>query len=223
MDSNSVAGPPSSLEQRKPYHAYVHSLSDRWLKLRHLDQFMDPGSSEFPEKGSIKHRISIIEDIESNQSVTEVYDAAGLEAFLDSSSAQRNRLIIVENLSKEIVEILGQRFDVDPTFFASYIYALDWFGRASSPTTVPLRHSNIRKQSFVQLRYLEARTVKIDDQDSAQPIERLLCVDSNILRKVSLMNLGSTSNSVGFARRQIALWMDPKDSDILTGNFLEGI
>lgn len=62
------------------------------------------------------------------------------------------RVLIIEYISKELIEDLGTRFDIDPWFFASYIRQA-WRNTKTQSTqncTIPSRE---RMQNFVALNY----------------------------------------------------------------------
>ena len=124
---------------RQPYHAYVHSLCGRWRRLQHLDNFMNEPFHRALPRGRPSPSVAII-DV-STLGITlegEFTEAASLLKYLDSSSSgARSRYFVIEDLSVDIIELRGTRFDVEPEFFSAHIYSLDWFSRCSSPTTVP--------------------------------------------------------------------------------------
>ena len=61
------------------------------------------------------------------------------------------RIIIIEDLTTEIVEILGSSLDIDPLFFASHIHSTEKSVRFQAPelTTLPSRY----QQNFVNIHY----------------------------------------------------------------------
>jgi hypothetical protein len=202
----------TTLPDRKPYHQFVHSICDRWPQLKHLDNFL----SDIPchPKGRPQTRIAVLDfdphwqTVAINEPFT---NSIGLQSFLNCDDGEkRSRIFIVENLSRDVVELLGARLHLDPAFFSSHIYGLDWFSRTSSPSMVPTSWSSIRNNSFTQLRYLEARNVK-ETCGAPYDVEnlKLVCFNSHIIRKISLNKLSSANGIVGFARRQVTIWMNP--------------
>jgi hypothetical protein len=142
--------------------------------------------------------------------IKEFTDIPSLSSSL-SKPPKQSRLLVVEDLSTNMIELLGRHFDVNPAFFSSHICAIDWFSRAASPTTVPFSKSEAREHTFFQLRYLEARPVKSQHQSQSR-IQRPACFDSNLLRKLSIMKVACAKNLIGFARRQVSIWMEPLDN-----------
>ena len=200
----------------KTYHSYVQSLSSRWRRLEHLNSFMNENST----RRFHQPRIAVLDFDDHNGLEPRVINLPGLSAILDQSSTFKGgRLFLVEDLSNEVVELLGSRLDIEPEFFASHIYSLDWFSRASSPTTVPNIYSTICAQSFVRFRYLEARSVLVKANQEIN-IDRLPCTNSNLLRKVSIMKLESTNGMVGLERRHVTIWVKPgANTSNWTGEF----
>jgi hypothetical protein len=200
---------PQAEHNRLPYHRFVHALCDKWPLLQHLDNFMnEPLHRTFPREGP-KARIAVLDFCDTGITSQGTFDQADkFSTFLDQVQRKGStRLFLVEDLSRDIVEILGSRFDVDPAFFAWHVGGMGWFSRRSSPSTVPGSQSSSREQSFVKFRYLEARPVL--GRYDGQPVERYPCLDSNVLRKVSIMKLASLQHAIGMARRQITMWMNP--------------
>ena len=194
------------------YHNYVHSLSTRWPLLQQLDVFMNDPFGRSIRRGNPRPRVAVLEfshtGIAPEMEFTSAYD---FRMFLDQS-AQATRLFLVEDLSLELIEILGGHFDVDPLFFATHLWQNDWYNRHSSPATVPYSYTRTQEQSFHHFRYLEGRPLAAP-AGVKYPITRLPCWDSNILRKMTIMNLGSTRQLIGFARRHITIWMKPHDNE----------
>jgi hypothetical protein len=128
-----------------------------------------------------------------------------LQPLLDVSSCTSDaRLFVIEDLSVDFIELFGSRLHIDPAFFSSHVYALGWYSRCPSPTTIPPSRSNVKTRLFLQFRYIEARSVT--GIIPGTHADRLPCVDSNTLRKISILPLSSTLGCIGFARRQTAVW-----------------
>jgi hypothetical protein len=139
-----------------------------------------------------------------------------LMTFLRSNAIIKEtcRLFIVEDLSPDIIEILGSGFDVDPSFFAQHV-CLQWFSARAAPGRVPSSYSAKRWQSFVSFPYLEARPLKAALGES---LERVQSWNSNSFRKVLLMNLPACCTApIGFARRAASVWMSCPTEENWTG------
>lgn len=194
-------------ERPGDYHRFVHALCDKWPLLQHLDNFMNkPIHRTFPPGGP-KARIAVLNFCDTGITSQGTFDEVDkFSSFLEQDTEKSGtRLFLVEDLSTDLVEILGSRFDVDPAFFAWHVGGMGWFSRRSSPSTVPGSQSSSKEQSFVKLRYLEARPV-LGHYDG-QAVERYPCLESNVLRKASIMKLSSVQHAIGMARRHATMWM----------------
>lgn len=207
FDKNQTRTVSSTMSQSR-YHSYIQSLSPRWRVLEHLDDFLKENRNTSRLTGSPKPRLAVLnfDNMEVTSHVIDIYDLA--EVLQNTSSRKGGRLFLVEDLSNEVIEILGTHLDIEPEFFASHIYGLDWFPRTSSMATIPRVRSATQGQSFVKIRYLETRSVARKN-DHPVGIHRPACMDSNVLRKVSIMKLESTKGLVGFCRRHVTIWMKP--------------
>lgn len=89
-------------------------------------------------------------------------------------------ILIVEDLSRDVIEILGSAFDIDPLFFASHIYGP--YVKISSPkASTSMLPSKIRNQNFLSLQY--QRVLEFEDN----PRDLRLFRDCNVPRRVTLL------------------------------------
>ena len=146
-------------------------------------------------------------------------DLEKVQVFLETQEGlNASRLFLIENISSELIEVLGAQLDVDPSFFSRHLCEVDWYSRHSSPTTVPSSFITTRGQSFIHFPYLEARPVTGDGEtESESAIKRLPRWESNIYRKITIMKLGSVRTRIGFARRHLTIWMIPLGDKNWTG------
>ena len=96
-------------------------------------------------------------------------------------SSVSNRLLVVEDLTKDVIEILGSALDLDPMFFAYHI------DNAVSKTTslklwATILPSKIKSQSFLNLHYYNALEFDCDPSASKRFMS-----DSNVPRRVRLL------------------------------------
>ena len=90
------------------------------------------------------------------------------------------RLLIVEDVSNDIVETLGSLLNIDPFFFASHIDTaqIDIATTRPSIATLP---STRRSQNFLNLHY--HRVLEFENLESKQTLLR----DMNVPRKVKIL------------------------------------
>lgn len=67
------------------------------------------------------------------------------------------RLYVVEDLSRDVIELLGDRYDVDPAFFREHILDFSWFNVRDPWKDSPNLVKDSRNQSWTQIRYVTAR------------------------------------------------------------------
>jgi len=78
--------------------------------------------------------------------------ADGLEDALRGGSGNDSadrpvRLLIVEDLSSRVIEILGARFDIDPAFFREHIDDYSWYNIRDRWMDPPNLKAGIRQQN----------------------------------------------------------------------------
>ncbi|KAE9377400.1 hypothetical protein N431DRAFT_480447 [Stipitochalara longipes BDJ] len=67
------------------------------------------------------------------------------------------RLIIVENVCAQTINLLGEKFDIDPQFFADHLNNEPWYRIANVADRIPALPSTQKHHDFLQLRYIEPR------------------------------------------------------------------
>src|SRR5258707_15169024 len=73
---------------------------------------------DFPSSGSpIRRNFTIANELE-----TTLHNAPNIDLAKTTT-----RLIVVEDLSRRVIEILGSKFDIDPTFFRGHIDDYAWY------------------------------------------------------------------------------------------------
>jgi hypothetical protein len=188
------------------YHKYIRCLGKSWPQLRLLDDFMSHVSHEI-SKRCLKNVIQV--DVSAVQVSFKEVDQLGL-SFPNSGL----RILLLEDLTPDLIEAIGSTFDVDPLFFSAHLYDQDWFSRHSSPATVSSSATRIRERRFQQIRYLETRPLKACPKQDQKPMdyERERCSSSNVVRNVSILKLSSTEGLMGFSRRQLTVWVHPDNN-----------
>ncbi|KAH8591277.1 hypothetical protein B0O99DRAFT_690880 [Bisporella sp. PMI_857] len=105
-----------------------------------------------------------------------------LEALLDAEvSGCQGRIIIIEDLSKAVIETLGWSLDIDPLFFASQIHG-PTMDVASSKPSIAILPSRSLTQNFLSVQY--QRPV---DFDACSIAPRKMLCNSNVPRRLVLL------------------------------------
>lgn len=75
------------------------------------------------------------------------------------------RLFVVQDLSPEVIELLGDKLRVDPAVFLTHIWTKNWYNKGVSQSLVSPSHSGMARQSFVRFRYVVAREVRLEEAE----------------------------------------------------------
>lgn len=154
-------------------------------------------------------RIVCLEFCTSSKSpIRRSLDLNNLALLLRNTKRERGdmcgRLLIIEDLSNDIVETLGSLLDIDPLFFASHIDIFQDEIATTRPSTATLP-STMRSQGFLNLPY--HRVIQFENIESEQGLLR----DMNVPRKVAILPRLKGIN-VGLARHCCSiLKTDSKD------------
>jgi hypothetical protein len=179
----------------RSYQSLVASLCPRFPHLSHLSNFLE-NSSPYP-----LGRIACLEFFGSNgagPTTARRLTLAELTSLIKprQGSPTCNRVLIIEDLTKEVIEVLGSGLSIDPTFFAHHLHS----SRIEDSTayTCPIRVlPSVRNQeNFIIVSYVA--TVIFDRADP--PPDRLRC-SSNVRRKLTVLGLGL---SCGFSAALIS-------------------
>jgi hypothetical protein len=142
-------------------------------------------------------------------------DLSGLAIVLQNPYAKSGsllgRILIVEDLTKDVIEIIGSSLEVDPLFFAACLHN----SRVELTTRKPcvsIPPSKARDLDFATIKYLRALEFGI----VASPGK--LLSDANVRRKVSVIPMNDAC--VGFVQGQCStlvrvnkgeVWLGEKD------------
>lgn len=140
--------------------------------------------------------------------------AAALNGLTTNKSSKLN-LIVVEDLSRDVIELLGSQFDVDPSFFRQHLTDYAWYNIGSSwwrdPPNLDVSSSG---QSWFSIRFL--RTRHFADKQSFET-GRAQSREFNIFRRLD--NDGNENPNwhgdagqkvtIGHVRSRASLWVDP--------------
>ncbi|KAI0191470.1 hypothetical protein EV127DRAFT_387712 [Xylaria flabelliformis] len=149
------------------------------------------------------------------------------------------KLFIVEDLSREVIERLGYRFDIDPDFFRSHIHDYAWYNIRDPYWDPPDLQMNVIHRDWCQIRFCRARyfasqALFNQGQDAANKfnIGRKLYEDENkaywdtdIPQKLGPENNGSAdaniknhdeesiNGKIGLMRTRATLWRKKCEED----------
>ncbi|KAL7622951.1 hypothetical protein AAE478_006630 [Parahypoxylon ruwenzoriense] len=229
--------PPSHLEQewgqninlsKMPYLTHIKSLSMAWPHLRYLAQWMEVTTS--PGKWQLirSHpRLRAIREERARRTKIEAIDfvsgqpAAAMKRISEPEDLRRcldepavpgaTRLYVVEDLSRDVVELLGSELDIDPLFFREHINDYMWYNTRDPWVELPDLDIVSRNRLYFRLTYTHPRYFK--NPESFERAKRQAgCF--NILRRLdpdtehrSLFD--EDSAIVALVRSKASLWIRP--------------
>ncbi|KAI1426049.1 hypothetical protein F5Y12DRAFT_784157 [Xylaria sp. FL1777] len=232
--------------ERYPYLGRVKRLSETgWIHLRLLTDFMSIGTVPQRWKDLDTTQLLSPKDISDRQierqrriektnvsvlnyHATEVKreQFTSTKALRDSlsntaeDSSLQFKLYVVEDLSRDVIEILGSKFDVEPDFFRSHIVDFAWYNVRDRWRNPPMLDIVSRHQNWMQLRYVTARYFDVSNTHHHKHCqldfkEAGKDADSfNILRRVDddLSNKSFWDKEgaiVGLTRSRATFWLQP--------------
>jgi hypothetical protein len=213
---NIKSNEPSSARNKIP-HSYQQFVAAqcKWNPcLQNLSDFL--AGSQFHQNSS---RIACLEfSSEDYHPRHQNLDFSGLAGVLQDPHAKSGnllgRILIVEDLTKDVIEIIGSSLEVDPLFFAAFLHntRAELTTRKSGVSILP---SKARHLDFVTIKYL--RALEFDIMASSGK----LLSDANVRRKVSVIPMNGAC--VGLVQGHFSIlargdgdevWLGEKDRTI---------
>ncbi|KAK3674528.1 hypothetical protein LTR78_005614 [Recurvomyces mirabilis] len=219
----------------RPYLKYVKEVSQSFPHVEYLAHWMEVSCAPPKWKFVKKHptnrderaqRCSVcvldyVDDVLVKKS--NFNTNAGLQEFLGQPTLVGTkppiRLIIVEDLSRDVVELLGHEYDVDPLFFMSHIGDYLFHNTRDPWVELPDLDIDARRRTHFNLSYLRARYFKTDPEFKTAEGES---GDFNVLRRLdsdrsrarlqdSLLDVKGAS--VTLSRSKTSLWVQPREKE----------
>jgi hypothetical protein len=190
-----------------PYENFVFSLTNRYPELRHLSSFLQHNTD------TGLGRMTVLNFFSSGQvSDNKITHPKELQCLIRGCDTDGivGHILLVEDLTRVSIEILGQRFGVDPRFFAHHLReprkGLGGGSRMSSslPRMLP---SDARRAPHFMIEYEQS----LNFGGSSQEFPKRLRCQSNVLRKVGLTKVASSNEFVGTARRCFSVLKVPRE------------
>ncbi|KAM3421811.1 hypothetical protein BST61_g2189 [Cercospora zeina] len=221
-------------QEKGPYLQYVEAISKKWKHLEYLALWMLVGCAPpkwryiKDEKDRRKERIQrtkvcVIDYNDAADTVSRKFDnTPGLKQFLNMSSppdAQPDvRLVIAEDLSRDLVDMLGVHYDIDPLFFLSHIGDYLFHNTRDRWSELPDLEVDARKRSHFTISYLRPRYFKTesdfsDAEKQSGDFNVLRRLDSDRSRKSLQRGLfDKPDDSVTLTRAKSSLWIKPQNA-----------
>jgi hypothetical protein len=180
-----------------PYLAHIKSLSSSWRTLRHLADWIQVGTTPLrwnelknhPEQRQQRVNKTNIKFIEYQPATVPrtvpIETPGALQELLHSLSHERShepplRLFVVEDLSQQVIELLGSRFDIDPLFFREQIDDYVWHNTRDPWAMPPSLVSNMKHRHWFRMRNVRLRYYKSEKEFE---VSRLEANSWNVLRR----------------------------------------
>lgn len=204
---------------------YLESLAQGWPHVSYLADFMKvttaPPMQKFlndkdkREKAS-RTKVAML-TFEPNAPVHRVNFSSiqDLSTTLNGPQSTHDdvyaRLFVVEDLSRDVIEALGARFDVDPLFFRGHISDYIWHNTRDPWVELPDLDITSRKRPFSHVRYVHTRYFR--DEESLRRA-KWEAGGFNILRRVDkddnwVPGVDIPNSDVGLVRSKTSLWIRP--------------
>lgn len=166
------------------YQSYVAAQSERNPCLLGLCNFLAGPDSTFNRNHC---RIASLDFLAGrDEPIPQDVDISRLRSvvednFCTSANKLLGRVLIVEDLSGDVVEILGSCLDIDPLFFASHIHAayVDITAQTPDQATLP---SRMRPQKFTNIHYHRTITVQNPSDFAKRQLRNM-----NVGRKIKIL------------------------------------
>lgn len=128
--------------------------------------------------------------------------------------ACRLRVIAVEDLSRDLIELLGAEYDIDPRFFREFIGDYLYYNSGDKRVQVPTLLVEQQARPFSTFGFLRARYFRdeedFDEADRQSGMFNVLRrLDSDRSRKVLRNGRHNKNASVSLGRSKAALWTKP--------------
>ena len=167
-------------DQSRSYKSFVAARTQWNPCLKNLSKFLHDDTA-----GQHTCRITSLEfSLASSSPNRRSLDLDSLASELRKTAKERDdlrgRLLIVEDISNHVLEILGSSLKIDPLFFASHVDTFQIDIATTRPSTVTLP-STTHFQRFLNLHY--HRVVEFQNLESRQVLHR----DMNVPRKVKIL------------------------------------
>ncbi|CZT16050.1 uncharacterized protein RCC_01890 [Ramularia collo-cygni] len=227
-----------AVENAGPYLRHIKKLSQwkTWHHLEYLAHWMEvtaaPPKWKFLRKGpglqsreerAMRTKVCRVDFTNGAPPDHKVFDDSkklknALQQSPQSSEHIHTRLLIVEDLSRDVVEMLGEFYDVDPLFFLSHINDYLFHNTRDRWVELPNLDIDARNRSHFTLQYLRPRY--FEDEDSFKKAERESGM-FNVLRRLDsdrsrlkLQNglLDRAGASVTLIRAKTSVWIKPRSA-----------
>ncbi|KAI0164214.1 hypothetical protein GGR52DRAFT_110525 [Hypoxylon sp. FL1284] len=213
---------------KMPYLAHIKSLQIAWPHLRHLKQWMEVTTA--PEKWQLlkmyktEKRNEIRQERARRTNIAALDFVPGMPAPKEQRIKSRDslgnhldtpvpegatRLYVVEDLSRDVVELLGSKLDIDPLFFREHINDYTWNNIRDPWVDLPDLDIVSRTRPYFCLTYLQPRY--FETLESCKKAQRQAGL-FNVLRRLDVDHahrslFDKEGAAVALVRSKMSLWV----------------
>ncbi|KAI1380840.1 hypothetical protein F4677DRAFT_200072 [Hypoxylon crocopeplum] len=213
-----------------PYLLHVKNSSRAWPHLRYLAQWMEVTTSptkwqlikglpyekrmKIQEERAERTNVAIFDFVSKQPAPTErrITNRGDLADCLgEPGTPGATRLYVVEDLSRDVIELLGSKLDIDPLFFREHINDYLWYNTRDPWVELPDLDIVSRTRPYFRLTYLQPRYFKT--QESFRKAKKQAGL-FNILRRLDVDGdhaslFDEDSATVALVRSKASLWIRP--------------
>ncbi|KAF2720419.1 hypothetical protein K431DRAFT_226618, partial [Polychaeton citri CBS 116435] len=213
---------------QRPYLSHVLAVSEAWPHVRYLADWMEVTTA--PVKWNlIRDNESVVRSERASRTKVAAVDfsskagvtidrisrstdlATALQDHSSQQSTDAHRLYIVEDLSRDVIELLGNALDIDPLFFREQISDYIWYNTRDPWVELPDLRVVQSERRFFRIKYLQPRYFKNPASferatTEAASFNILRRLDNDKNHKTVLDNEGAT---VALVRSRASFWWRP--------------
>lgn len=204
---------------------YLESLAQGWPHISYLADFMKvttaPPKQKFLDEQDKRERASrtkvAMVTFEPDATVHRV-DFSTISQLSTALSGPQSihddihaRLFVVEDLSRDVIEALGARFDVDPLFFRGHISDYMWHNTRDPWVELPDLDMTSRQRLYMHVRYTQTRYFRSEKSFKGAQWE---AGGFNVLRRVDrdgswVPDVDIPNSDIGLVRSRTSFWIRP--------------
>ncbi len=190
----------------------LKELGQKLTKLKRLPQELSAEqlAQDVTEWGGLAKKPGREELVQELTELKELARESGTEKSNNLKDVQL-RLYVVQDLSKDVIEVLGSGLGIEPSFFRAHIVDYAWYNVRDRWRDPPALNVDSRQQNWIQLRYVTARYFESEKDFKKAEKE---AEGFNILRRLDddLSNKAWWDNEdakVGLTRARATFWLKP--------------
>jgi hypothetical protein len=114
-------------------------------------------------------KVTRLDYLASGQVIPDEFTTSeALRAALDEQAEKKDagerqfRLFVVEDLSRDVIEFLGEHYDIEPAFFRDQIFDNAWYNTRDRWVDPPRLNVVAKQQRWLQIRFATARYFKTE-------------------------------------------------------------